>query len=66
MGFTTQKLAWGSAYGVPFDIGRWRGVDGNEIYASVNPHDYYFTLKKLRDWDFVQNKLKENENTISI
>ena len=23
MGFTTQKLAWGSAYGVPFDIGRW-------------------------------------------
>lgn len=45
MGFTTQKLAWGSAYGVPFDIGRWRGVDGNEIYASVNPHDYYFTLK---------------------
>lgn len=61
MGFTTQKLAWGSAYGVPFDIGRWRGVDGNEIYASVNPHDYYFTLKKLRDWDFVQNKLKENE-----
>lgn len=51
MGFTTQKLAWGSAYGVPFDIGRWRGVDGNEIYASVNPHDYYFTLKKLRDWD---------------
>lgn len=61
MGFTTQKLAWGSAYGVPFDIGRWQGVDGKEIYASCNPHDYYFTLKKLRDWDFVQNKLKENE-----
>lgn len=61
MGFTTQKLAWGSAYGVPFDIGRWKGVDGNEIYASCNPHDYYFTLKKLRDWDFVLNKFKENE-----
>lgn len=61
MGFTTQKLAWGSAYGIPFDIGRWQGVDGNEIYASCNPHDYYFTLKKLRDWDFVQNKIKENE-----
>lgn len=61
MGFTTQKLAWGSAYGVPFDIGKWRGVDGNEIYASLNPHDYYFTLTKLRDWDFVLNKLKENE-----
>lgn len=60
-GFTTQKLAWGSAYGVPFDIGKWYGVDGNYIYASVNPHDYYFTLTKLRNWDFVQNKLKENE-----
>ncbi|MCI5795817.1 MAG: glycosyl hydrolase-related protein [Ruminococcus sp.] len=60
-GFTTQKLAWGSAYGIPFDIGRWRGVDGKEIYACLNPHDYYFTLKKLRDWDFVQKKLKENE-----
>ena len=61
MGFTTQKLAWGSAYGIPFDIGIWKGVDGEEIYASVNPHDYYFTLKKLRNWDFVQNKLKDNE-----
>lgn len=61
MGFTTQKLAWGSAYGIPFDIGKWYGVDGNYIYASCNPHDYYFTLTKLRDWDFVQNKLKENE-----
>ncbi len=60
-GFTTQKLAWGSAYGVPFDIGKWYGVDGNYIYASVNPHDYYFTLTKLRNWDFVQNKMKENE-----
>ncbi|MFR5875334.1 MAG: glycoside hydrolase family 38 C-terminal domain-containing protein [Eubacterium sp.] len=60
-GFTTQKLAWGSAYGVPFDIGKWYGVDGNYIYASVNPHDYYFTLTKLRDWDFVTKKLKENE-----
>ena len=61
MGFTTQKLAWGGAYGTPFDIGVWKGVDGNQIYASINPHDYYFTLKKLRDWDFVSNKLKENE-----
>lgn len=60
-GFTTQKLAWGSAYGIPFDIGKWYGVDGNFIYASVNPHDYYYTLTKLRDWDFVTDKLKENE-----
>ncbi|MGN1442473.1 MAG: hypothetical protein ACI4XE_01385, partial [Acutalibacteraceae bacterium] len=60
-GFTTQKLAWGSAYGIPFDIGKWYGVDGNYVYASVNPHDYYFTLTKLRNWKFVTDKLKENE-----
>ncbi|MBQ9228418.1 MAG: hypothetical protein IJ168_06240 [Eubacterium sp.] len=61
LGFTTQKLAWGSAYGVPFDLGKWKGVDGESIYASCNPHDYYFTLTKLRDWDFITKKLKENE-----
>lgn len=60
-GFTTQKLSWGGAYGTPFDIGKWYGVDGEYIYASTNPHDYYFTLTKLRNWDFVQKKLKENE-----
>ena len=27
--FTTQKLTWGSSYGIPFPIGRWKGVDGN-------------------------------------
>ena len=61
IGFTTQKLAWGGAYGIPFDIGKWQGVGGSEVYASINPHDYYYTLKKLRDWDFVLNKFKENE-----
>jgi alpha-mannosidase len=61
MGFTTQKLAWGSAYGVPFDLGKWQGVDGESIYVSFNPHSYYYTLTKLRDWDFVLDKLKENE-----
>ena len=32
-GFTTQKLSWGSAYGVPFDIGKWYGPNGKYIYA---------------------------------
>ena len=27
LGFTTQKLSWGSAYGVPFDLGRFVGPD---------------------------------------
>jgi alpha-mannosidase len=39
-GFSTQKLSWGCAFGTPFDIGRWRGVDGREVLAAVNPGAY--------------------------
>lgn len=44
-GFSTQKLSWGSAYGTPFDIGRWRGVDGSEVIAAVNPGAYVRDLE---------------------
>ncbi len=60
-GFTTQKLSWGSAYGTPFDIGRWRGVDGNEVYASIKMCSYSRPFKQIREWDIMQEKLKENE-----
>ncbi len=60
-GFTTQKLPWGCAYGTPFDLGKWYGVDGEYIYASLNPGSYNFTFSQLRDWDFIQDKLKKNE-----
>ena len=43
-GFSTQKLTWGSAYGIPFDIGRWRGVDDREVVAAVNPGAYVSDL----------------------
>ncbi len=43
-GFSTQKLTWGSAYGTPFDLGRWRGVDGSEVLAAVNPGAYVSRL----------------------
>lgn len=60
-GFTTQKLTWGSAYGIPFDIGRWYGVDGSWVYANTNPGSYTKTLHKVRDYKFVADKLKDNE-----
>ncbi len=44
-GFSTQKLSWGSAYGTPFDLGRWRGVDGSEVIAAVNPGAYVSDLE---------------------
>src|SRR5579862_6200259 len=36
--FSTQKLTWGRP--IPFPIGRWRGVDGSEIIAELNPGSY--------------------------
>ena len=62
-GFTTQKLTWGSAYGMPYNIGRWRGVDKNEVFAVLNPGSYSRPYKKIRDWDFILNKLEENEKS---
>lgn len=39
-GFTTQKLSWGSAYGVPFDLGLWQGVDGSKVFANLDARSY--------------------------
>ena len=41
-GFTTQKLSWGSAYGQPFDIGIWKGVDGSKVFASIDARSYRY------------------------
>ena len=38
--FSTQKLTWGSAVGVPFDIGIWEGVDGSTLVSALNPGSY--------------------------
>jgi alpha-mannosidase len=43
--FSTQKLTWGSSFGIPFSIGRWRGVDGNTVVAALNPGDYVTKIR---------------------
>lgn len=60
-GFTTQKLSWGSAYGIPFDLGKWYGVDGNFVYGNTNCGDYTRIFTKIRELDFIKKKLEENE-----
>ena len=32
-GFSTQKLTWGSAVGIPFNVGLWEGPDGATVIA---------------------------------
>ncbi|MBS1724345.1 MAG: chitobiase/beta-hexosaminidase C-terminal domain-containing protein [Armatimonadetes bacterium] len=39
-GFSTQKLTWGSAVGIPFKIGRWIGPDGKSVVAALDPGSY--------------------------
>lgn len=60
-GFSTGKLSWGSAYGQPFDIGKWYGVDGRYIYANIKPSSYARTVKDVRKDKAVFPKLADNE-----
>jgi len=53
-GFSTQKLTWGSAYGIPFDLGVWQGVDGSRIFAAFNAGDYTFGFNSGITTDSVQ------------
>ena len=39
-GFSTQKLSWGSNVGIPFNVGRWIGPDGESVVAALNPGSY--------------------------
>ena len=44
VGFSTQKLRKGDlvrcAFGVPFAYGLWRGADGSELLAALDPGEY--------------------------
>ncbi|MFG0257240.1 MAG: alpha-mannosidase [Phycisphaerales bacterium JB043] len=40
LGFSTQKLTWGSAVGIPFEIGIWEGPNGDSIIAALDPGPY--------------------------
>lgn len=43
-GFSTQKLTWGSAVGIPFTVGRWYGPDGKYVTAALDPGSYTSTI----------------------
>ena len=59
-GFTTQKLVWSSAYGIPFDIGKWYGPDGKFIYASLDAQGYTNAFVSARNSYGARYKLCEN------
>ena len=59
-GFSTGKLTWGSANGVPFNVGRWEGPDGHSIVAALNPGAYDEHLTKPLDGEAWVKRLDDN------
>ena len=55
IGFSTQKLTWHSAAGIPFNVGLWIGPDGRSIISALNATDYGGNIDKRLDlsnkWD---------------
>ena len=51
LGFSTQKLTWRSAAGVPFNVGVWNGPDGKGIIAALNATDYGGHIENRLDKD---------------
>ncbi len=53
-GFSTQKLTWGSAVGIPFKVGVWEGLDGASVIAALDPGPYVGAIEGRvdlnRDW----------------
>ncbi|HEY4785093.1 MAG TPA: glycoside hydrolase family 38 C-terminal domain-containing protein [Bacteroidales bacterium] len=55
IGFSTQKLTWHSAAGIPFNVGLWVGPDGKSIISALNATSYNGNVEKRLDlnskWD---------------
>jgi len=54
LGFSTQKLTWNSANGLPFNVGVWEGPDGKGLLAALNGTSYGSNIEerldKNKDW----------------
>lgn len=51
LGFSTQKLTWKSAAGIPFNVGIWKGPDGKGIIAALNATNYAGRISPRFDRD---------------
>ncbi|MDP4292552.1 MAG: glycoside hydrolase family 38 C-terminal domain-containing protein, partial [Bacteroidota bacterium] len=64
LGFSTQKLTWHSANGVPFNVGVWEGPDGKGLLSALNATSYGGSvverLDKDKEWtDRINNDIKK-------
>lgn len=62
LGFSTQKLSWNSAVGIPFNIGVWNGPDGKGIVAALNATDYTGRVRERLDQEpYWVDRLADNQ-----
>ena len=61
LGFSTQKLTWGSVFGIPFDLGKWYGSNGDFVYAAINMNGYGQTFKEVRNFNFIRKSFERNK-----
>jgi alpha-mannosidase len=69
LGFHSQKLSWGSAYGIPFTFGMWQGVDGNSIPAilKLGKYDEQAEFKKeLTNNQAIIDEINKNGQTLGV
>ena len=59
-GFSSQKLTWNSAIGIPFELGIWKGPDGNGIVSALNPCSYVSKVFPQVQWN--PSRLKRLNN----
>jgi alpha-mannosidase len=66
-GFSTQKLTWNSANGIPFNIGLWEGPDGKSVIAAFNPGSYVGAIKGRVDVnEYWATRINENGKSYGI
>ncbi len=66
-GFSTQKLSWGSACDLPFDLGIWKGPDKSEIFTSLDAKSYRYKFSgDIRADISIINKIIQNARTSSL
>ena len=53
LGFSTQKLTWHSANGIPFNVGVWEGPDGKGLLAALNATSYTSSIVDRLDKDSI-------------
>lgn len=67
LGFSTQKLTWHSAVGIPFNVGVWNGPDGKGVIAALNATGYGGSIIPRLDLDNSwNNRLDEDQNKYGV